>query len=104
MSRFDSLDPCALVAVHGGQEVTVSPSTDGLNTDVTSRRMGVYLLGGRIPIPYRYDTTRQARTNFGHCVDQSGQRCESTSTENAVVGACKLDGIEQCWQQRGQQP
>jgi hypothetical protein len=97
---FDSLDPSMLATVHGGQDVVETPSTDGRNTDTTTRRIGVYLYRGRIPIPYRYDRTNRTRTDFGHCVDESARRCETAGGENPAIAACKLDGIENCWNQR----
>jgi hypothetical protein len=101
MFRFRSIDPSTLVTVSGGQAVS-EERTDGLNTDVRQSRLGVWWAGGRIPLPYRVNSTQSTRTPFGNCVDSSNQQCERDGGGNAVVGACKLDGIDLCTRQ--QQP
>lgn len=86
-SELTPLEGADLESVVGGQAV---------NTDTSSTRWSVTTVG-RIPIPYRTTTNDKTRTPFGACVDDATADCERRGGDRSTVGQCKLDGIQQCW-------
>ena len=93
-TELTALEDAELDVVTGGQSV---------NTDTSLTRWSVTTIG-RVPIPYRTTTTDKTRTPFGACVDGSGADCERRGGDSATVGQCKLDGVQQCWDKKLNEP
>jgi hypothetical protein len=79
-----AIDAAALETVTGGASS---------NIDASTFRWQAVGEDAAVPV----STSFKARTNYGACVDQGVQACDTAGGGNAAIGACKLNVADACW-------